>query len=53
MVSITLPRMMANTRIDGSVVRNVAAPTVPARATTPAPPYMVCSASGIVFSALD
>ena len=38
MVSITLPRMMANTRMEGSVVRNVAAATAPVRATTPAPP---------------
>ena len=48
-----IQRMKANTRMEGSVVRKVAAPTVPERATTPAPPCRVCSARGRVFRALD
>ena len=35
------------------LLTSLSSSTVPARATTPAPPDMVCSASGSVFSALD
>ena len=50
MVSITLPRMMANTRMEGTVVRNVAAPTVPALATLA--PTVYASGAGSFFWSL-
>ncbi len=52
MVCITFPLIITKTIIAGAVVSKVAAPTVPARATTPAPPAIVCKARGSVFIAL-
>ena len=43
--------MIVYTIIVGAVVRSVAAPVVPERETTPAPPAIVCNARGNVFMA--